>query len=474
MTATRMDTVIEEISDYVLHQEIDSSEAFTTAGHVLLDTIGCGILALSYPECTKLLGPIVPGTAVPNGSRVPGTPFVLDPVLAAFNIGCINRWLDYNDTWLAAEWGHPSDNLGGILAAADYISRVRLAEGKEPLTVRDVLDAIIRAHEIQGVLALENSLNRVGLDHVLFVKVATTAVCAKLLGGTKEEINNAVSHAWLDNSSLRTYRHAPNTGSRKSWAAGDAASRGVYLALMALKGEMGYPTALTAPGWGFQDVLFNGQDIKLARPLQSYVMENVLFKVSYPAEFHAQTAAECAVLLHPEVQDRIEDIDRITIQTHESAIRIIDKKGPLKNPADRDHCLQYITAVGLIFGDITADHYEQETASDPRIDILRGKMEVTEHKVYSEDYLKPDKRSISNAVQVHFKDGTSTERIECEYPLGHRFRREEAVPKILAKFSANIGTHFSAKQQYKIEEACKHHDRLQQMAVNEFMDLFCV
>ncbi|MCP6681122.1 2-methylcitrate dehydratase [Bacillus nakamurai] len=475
MTATRrMDTVIEEITDYVLHQEIDSSEAFTTAGHVLIDTLGCGILALSYPECTKLLGPIVPGTAVPNGSRVPGTPFVLDPVLAAFNIGCINRWLDYNDTWLAAEWGHPSDNLGGILAAADYISRVRLADGKEPLTVRDVLDAMIRAHEIQGVLALENSLNRVGLDHVLFVKVATTAVCAKLLGGTKEEISNAISHAWLDNSSLRTYRHAPNTGSRKSWAAGDATSRGVYLALMALKGEMGYPTALTAPGWGFQDVLFNRQEIKLARPLQSYVMENVLFKVSYPAEFHAQTAAECAVLLHPEVKERIEDIDRITIQTHESAIRIIDKKGPLNNPADRDHCLQYITAVGLIFGDITADHYEQETASDPRIDILRGKMEVTEHKAYSEDYLKPEKRSISNAVQVHFKDGTSTERIECEYPLGHRFRREEAVPKILAKFSANISTHFSSKQQDKIEDACKHHDRLQQMAVNEFMDLFCV
>lgn len=475
MTATcRMDMVIEEITDYVLHQEIDSSEAFTTAGHVLLDTIGCGILALSYPECTKLLGPIVPGTTVPNGSRVPGTPFVLDPVLAAFNIGCINRWLDYNDTWLAAEWGHPSDNLGGILAAADYISRVRLTEGKEPLTVRDVLDAMIRAHEIQGVLALENSLNRVGLDHVLFVKVATAAVCAKLLGGAKEEINNAVSHAWLDNSSLRTYRHAPNTGSRKSWAAGDATSRGVYLALMALKGEMGYPTALTAPDWGFQDVLFNGQEIKLARPLQSYVMENVLFKVSYPAEFHAQTAAECAVLLHPEVKERIEDIDRITIETHESAIRIIDKKGPLKNPADRDHCLQYITAAGLIFGDITADHYEQETASDPRIDTLRGKMEVTEHKAYSEDYLNPDKRSISNAVQVHFKDGTSTERIECEYPLGHRFRREEAVPKIRAKFSANISTHFSAKQQHKIEEACKQHDRLQQMAVNEFMDLFCL
>ncbi|ARJ75627.1 2-methylcitrate dehydratase [Bacillus velezensis] len=470
----RMDAVIEEISDYVLHQEIDSSEAFTTAGHVLLDTIGCGILALSYPECTKLLGPIVPGTSVPNGSRVPGTPFVLDPVTAAFNIGCINRWLDYNDTWLAAEWGHPSDNLGGILACADYISRVRISGGKEPLTVRDVLCAMIKAHEIQGILALENSLNRVGLDHVLFVKVATAAVCAQMLGGSREEINNAVSHAWIDNSSLRTYRHAPNTGSRKSWAAGDATSRGVYLALMAQKGEMGYPTALTASGWGFQDVLFNRQEMKLARPLGSYVMENVLFKVSYPAEFHAQTAAECAVRLHPEVKDRIEDIDRITIMTHESAIRIIDKKGPLHNPADRDHCLQYITAIGLLFGDITADHYEEETASDPRIDTLRSKMEVTEHKAYSKDYLDPNKRSISNAVQVHFTDGTATGRIECEYPLGHRFRRKEAVPKILAKFSANISTHFSLKQQRKIEEACEHSGRMQKLSVSEFIDLFLV
>ncbi|MCY7976847.1 bifunctional 2-methylcitrate dehydratase/aconitate hydratase [Bacillus inaquosorum] len=470
----KTDRVIEEITDYVLEKEISSSEAYTTAGRVLLDTLGCGILALRYPECTKLLGPIVPGTIVPNGSKVPGTSYVLDPVKAAFNIGCMIRWLDYNDTWLAAEWGHPSDNLGGILAVADYVSRVRLSEGKEPLTVRDVLEMMIKAHEIQGVLALENSLNRVGLDHVLFVKVATAAVAAKLLGGGREEIKNALSNAWIDNAALRTYRHSPNTGSRKSWAAGDATSRGVHLALMALKGEMGYPTALSAPGWGFQDVLFNKQEIKLARPLDAYVMENVLFKVSYPAEFHAQTAAECAVILHPQVKDRIDEIDRVVIRTHESAIRIIDKKGPLHNPADRDHCLQYITAIGLLFGDITAQHYEAETAIDPRIDKLRGKMEVTENKVYTEDYLKPDKRSISNAVQIHFKDGTSTEMVECEFPLGHRFRRDEAVPKLLEKFSANLKTHFSDKQYKHIYEHCTNYETLQTMRVNEFVDMFCM
>ncbi|HEY4550543.1 MAG TPA: 2-methylcitrate dehydratase, partial [Bacillus sp. (in: firmicutes)] len=379
----QIDQLLEDVTEYVLNKEISSVEALETARYVLLDTLGCGILALNYPECTKLMGPIVPGTVVPNGSRVPGTSYVLDPVRGAFNIGCMIRWLDYNDTWLAAEWGHPSDNLGGILAVADYISRVRVSEGKDPLTMNTVLESMIKAHEIQGVLALENSLNRVGLDHVLFVKVATTAVVAKLLGGTKEEITNALSHAWIDNSSLRTYRHAPNTGSRKSWAAGDATSRGVHLALIALKGEMGYKTALSAPGWGFQDVLFNKQELKLARPLDSYVMENVLFKVSYPAEFHAQTAAECAVQLHPEVINRLDEIDRITITTHESAIRIIDKEGPLNNPADRDHCIQYITAIGLIFGDIVADHYEDETASDPRVDRLRDKMVVVENKQYS-------------------------------------------------------------------------------------------
>ncbi|WP_396126533.1 2-methylcitrate dehydratase [Brevibacillus laterosporus] len=472
MEINKTDELIEQITDYVLHKRITSLEAFETARNVLLDTLGCGILALSYPDCTKLLGPIVPGTVVPNGCRVPGTSFVLDPVRGAFNIGCIIRWLDYNDTWLAAEWGHPSDNLGGILAVADYISRVRISEGKQSLTMHQVLESMIKAHEIQGVLALENSLNRVGLDHVLFVKIATTAVVAQMLGGTREEINNALSNAWLDNSSLRTYRHAPNTGSRKSWAAGDATSRGVQLAMMALKGEMGYPTALTAPGWGFQDVLFNKQELKLARPLDAYVMENVLFKVSYPAEFHAQTAAECAIKLHPEVMARFDEIDSITITTHESAIRIIDKVGPLNNPADRDHCLQYITAIGLLFGDIKADHYEDLAASDPRIDILRNKMVVVENKQYSIDYLEPSKRSIANAVQVHYKDGSSSEQIECEYPLGHRFRRGEAIPKIIEKFVENVRTHYSQKQVRKIKEACMDSERVKSMAVTEFIELF--
>lgn len=468
----KTDILLENIADYVLEKEIVSEEAYQTARYVLLDTLGCGILALNYPECTKLLGPVVPGTVVPNGTRVPGTSFVLDPVRGAFNIGCMIRWLDYNDTWLAAEWGHPSDNLGGILAVADYLSQVRLSEGKEPLKVRDVLEMMIKAHEIQGILALENSLNRVGLDHVLFVKVATTAVAAKMLGGSRKEIINAVSNAWIDNSSLRTYRHAPNTGSRKSWAAGDATSRGVQLALMAIKGEMGYPQALSAPGWGFQDVLFKEKELKLARKLDSYVMENVLFKVSYAAEFHAQTAAECAVKLHKQVSGRLNEIDRITITTHESAIRIIDKKGPLHNPADRDHCLQYITAIGLLKGDIRAEFYEDEIANDKRIDELRDKMEVIENKQYSVDYLDPNKRSIANAVQVHYIDGTSSEFVECEYPLGHRFRRDEAIPKIIEKFSSNLKTQFPAGQQRKIEEAVSNQESLEKMNVNEFVTLF--
>lgn len=469
---TKTDQLLEEITDYVLNKDITSTEAYTTARYVLLDTLGCGILALNYPECTKLLGPIVPGTVVPHGTRVPGTSHVLDPVQGAFNIGAMIRWLDYNDTWLAAEWGHPSDNLGGILAVADYISQLRVAKGQSPLLIDDVLEMMIKAHEIQGVLALENSLNRVGLDHVLFVKIATTAVVTKMLGGGREEINNALSNAWIDNSSLRTYRHAPNTGSRKSWAAGDATSRAVFLSLLAVKGEMGYQSALTAPGWGFQDVLFNKQTLILARPLDSYVMENVLFKVSYPAEFHAQTAAEAAVALHPKVKDRLNEIDRIEIITHESAIRIIDKKGPLHNPADRDHCLQYITAIGLLKGDITAEDYEDEVAADPIIDRLREKMLVTENKAYTKDYLDPNKRSIANAVQVHFKDGTATEKVECEYPLGHRFRREEAFPKIIAKFSANLATHYTEKQRKKIEEVCLNQDKIGSIHVNEFMELF--
>ncbi|MFJ7914155.1 MULTISPECIES: 2-methylcitrate dehydratase [unclassified Lysinibacillus] len=469
---SKTDQLLTDITDYVLNTTITSEEAYETAHYVLLDTIGCGILALQYPECTKLLGPVVPGTVVPNGTRVPGTSYVLDPVKGAFNIGCMIRWLDYNDTWLAAEWGHPSDNLGGILAVADYLSRVRIAEGKEPLKIKDVLEMMIKAHEIQGVLALENSLNRVGLDHVLYVKIATTAVVTKALGGTRQEIINALSNAWIDNSSLRTYRHAPNTGSRKSWAAGDATSRAVQLAMMAVQGEMGYATALSAPGWGFQDVLFNKQELKLARPLTSYVMENVLFKVSFPAEFHAQTAAECAVHLHHEVTNRLDDIEKVVITTHESAIRIIDKEGPLNNPADRDHCIQYITAIGLIYGDIIADHYEDDVAADPRIDELRNKMVVVEDSQYTIDYLDPEKRSIANAVQVYYKDGTSSELVACEYPLGHRFRREEAFPKIIDKFQQNISTHYCQKQLSKINELCANKEILENSAVHEFVDLF--
>lgn len=469
------DVILTKIADYVLDYEITSEEAYRTAHYILLDTIGCGILALDYPECTKLLGPVVPGTVVPNGTRVPGTTFELDPIRGAFNIGCMIRWLDYNDTWLAAEWGHPSDNLGGILAVADFLSRQRLSVGKEPVKMIEVLEMMIKAHEIQGILALDNSLNRVGLDHVLFVKVATTAVTAKMLGATKEEVIHALSLAWVDNSALRTYRHAPNTGSRKSWAAGDATSRGVQLAMMAVKGEMGYNSVLSAPNWGFEDVLFKGQKITLQRELSAYVMENVLFKVSYPAEFHAQTAAECAVLLYQngDVND-LDHIDRVTITTHESAIRIIDKTGPLHNPADRDHCIQYITAIGLIKGNIRAEDYEDDVASDPRVDSLREKMQVVEDHQYSKDYLDPNKRSIANAVQIHYKDGTSSEKIECEYPLGHRFRRDEAIPKVLQKFEYNIKTHFSNKAQTSIARAVSNQEGLKEMPVNEFMNLFII
>lgn len=463
------DKVLETIAEYVLNYRVKSEAALETARYVLMDTLGCGFLAMRYPECAKHLGPIVPGTIVPNGSRVPGTQFELDPVQAAFNIGCVNRWLDYNDTWLAAEWGHPSDNIGGILAAADYVSRSRISEGKELLTVHDVLEAIVKAHEIQGVLALSNSLNRQGLDHVLFVKVATTAVVTAMLGGTKLEIIHALSNAWIDSSSLRTYRHFPNTGSRKSWAAGDATSRGVRLAMMAIKGEMGYQTALTAPNWGFQDVLFGGKEITLSKDLGSYVIENILFKISYPAEFHGQTAAECAVELHPNIIIHLDKIEKIVITSNESAIRIIDKKGPLQNPADRDHCIQYIIAIGLLFGTIHADHYEDETSLDPRIDTLREKMEIIESKQFSEDYLDPNKRSIANAIQIFLKDGSSTKNVVREYPIGHRFRRNEGIPLLLDKFKNNLETRFPQKQVQKIYQLCTNQEKLCQTNVNDFM-----
>jgi 2-methylcitrate dehydratase len=461
------DALLGEIADYVLSDAPRSEEARSIARYCLMDTLGCGILALGFPACTKLLGPVVPGAELARGARVPGTRYELEPVAAAFNIGAMIRWLDFNDTWLAAEWGHPSDNLGAILAVSDYLAR-----RGAPLTMADVLTAMIRAHEIQGVLALNHSFNRVGLDHVLLVRIASTAVATRLLGGTRAEIVNAVSNAWLDGGALRTYRHAPNTGSRKSWAAGDATSRGVRHALLARAGEMGYPSALTAKGWGFQDVLFKGKAIALERALGSYVMENVLFKISFPAEFHAQTAVEAALKLHAIVAPRIADIVRITIETQEAAMRIIDKTGPLANPADRDHCLQYMVAVPLLLGRLTAEDYEDAVASDPRIDALRAKMVVTENAELSRDYLDPDKRAIGNAVQVWFADGTRTARVAIDYPIGHRRRRAEGIPQLVAKFERNLATLFGAKQRAAIAAACAEQGRLEALPVEEFMALW--
>ncbi len=465
------DKVLVDIVDYVTRYKITSKEAYATAHYCLLDTLGCGFEALTYPACTKLMGPIVPGTVVPHGARVPGTSFVLDPVQAAFNIGAMIRWLDFNDTWLAAEWGHPSDNLGGILAVADWLSRNNVAAGRPPLTIKDVLTGMIKAHEIQGVIALENSFNRVGLDHVVLVKVASTAVVAQMLGLTRDEIVNAVSLAWVDGQSLRTYRHSPNTGSRKSWAAGDATSRAVRLALIARTGEMGYPSVLTAKTWGFYDVLFKGNAFKFQRPYGSYVMENVLFKISFPAEFHAQTAVECAMHLHPLVKERLDDIERITIRTHESAIRIIDKKGPLDNPADRDHCIQYMVAVPMIHGRLTAPDYEDGVARDPRIDALRAKMFCVEDKQFSKDYHDPDKRSIANAITVRFKDGSKTKEVVVEYPIGHRRRRKEGMPVLIEKFKTNLARRFPEKQRAAILDAALDAGKLSAMPVNEFVDL---
>src|SRR5216683_1802121 len=457
----KADKVLADIADYVGKYEIESAEAYNTARLCLMDTLGCGLEALEYAACTKLLGPLVPGTAVQNGARVPGTQFQLDPVQAAFNIGAMIRWLDFNDTWLAAEWGHPSDNLGGILATADWLSRNAVATGKKPLTMKDVLIGMIKAHEIQGCIALENSFNKVGLDHVLLVKLASTAVVGQMIGLTRDELINAVSLAFVDGHSLRTYRHAPNTGSRKSWAAGEATSRAVRLALIAKTGEMGYPSVLTARTWGFYDVLFRGKSFRFQRPFGSYVMENVLFKISYPAEFHAQTAAEVAMQLHPLVKNRIDEIKRIRIRTHEAAIRIIDKKGPLANPADRDHCIQYMVAVPLIFGRLTAADYEDDVANDPRIDRLRDKMVCVEDRQFSKDYLDPDKRSIANAITIEFKDGSKLEEVVCEYPIGHRRRRKDGVPLLEAKFRTNLSRRFPKERREAILELCQDQGRLE-------------
>jgi len=481
------DQAIQDIADYVLNYKVESSDALDTARNCLMDTLGCGLLALRFPECTKHLGPMVEGTAVPHGARVPGTSFRLDPVKAAWDIGCIIRWLDFNDTWLAAEWGHPSDNLGGILAVADYMAQTQVANGKSPMVMGEVLEAMVLAHEIQGVLALENSFNRVGLCHVLLVRVATTAVVCKMQGGNREQIMAAISHAWVDGSALRTYRHAPNAGSRKSWAAGDATSRGVRLADIALRGEMGIPGVLSAPQWGFYDVSFSQTNKDLAlkpeadrafsfqRAYGSYVMENILFKISFPAEFHSQTACEAAVILHEQVKERLDQIARIELTTHESAIRIISKVGGLANPADRDHCLQYMTAVALIFGGLVAEHYEDEFhAAHPEIDRIREKMQVLEDSRYSAEYLDPEKRSIANAVQVFFNDGTSTDKVEIEYPLGHKRRRAEGIPVLEDKFKANLLTKFTQQQSAQIFDVCKDQTALASMPVNQFMDMFTV
>ena len=472
------DKVLVDIAEYALGYEVKSELALKTAQHCLMDTLGCGLEALEYPACTKLLGPIVPGTVVPNGARVPGTSYELDPVQAAFNIGAMIRWLDFNDTWLAAEWGHPSDNLGGILAVADWLSRVAVAEGREPLTMRRVLEAMIKAHEIQGCLALENSFNKVGLDHVVLVKVASTAVVSWLLGLTREQTINALSLAWVDGQSLRTYRHAPNTGSRKSWAAGDATSRAVRLALMAKAGEMGYPSALSAKVWGFYDVSFRGQEFRFQRPYGEYVMENVLFKVSYPAEFHAQTAVEAAVALNKELAARglnASAIKKIELRTHEACLRIIDKKGPLANPADRDHCVQYMIAVPLLFGRLTAADYEDALALDPkwgkRIDGLRDITECSEVPQFTQDYHDPAMRSIANSLRLVLEDGSELERT-VEFPIGHRRRRAEGLPLLVEKFRTNLKRRFAEEQQERILEASLDRGRLEGMAVSEYVDLY--
>jgi 2-methylcitrate dehydratase len=470
------DKVITDIADYALEYEVTSDLAYTTARYCLMDTLGCGLEALEYPACTKLLGPIVPGTVVPHGARVPGTGYVLDPVQAAFNIGAMIRWLDFNDTWLAAEWGHPSDNLGGILATADWLSRVGLADGGSALRMQQVLTAMIKAHEIQGCIALENSFNRVGLDHVLLVKVASTAVVCGLLGMTREQTIAAISLAWVDGQSLRTYRHAPNTGSRKSWAAGDATSRAVRLALMARAGEMGYPTALTAKTWGFYDVSFGGQEFKFQRPYGSYVMENVLFKVSYPAEFHAQTAVEAAMTLRTrlvQMGKSAADIRRITIHTHEACLRIIDKKGPLNNPADRDHCVQYMIAIPLLSGRLTAADYEDDVATDPRIDALRAKVECVEEPQFTADYHNPEKRSIANRLRAELDDGTVLEEM-VEYPIGHKRRRDEGMPLLVEKFKRNLRRRFADEQAQRILDVSLDAERLAAMPVHEYVDLYVV
>ncbi len=469
------DELLSKIAKYTLNYEINSSLAYETARYCLMDTIGCGLLALNFPACTKLLGPVVEGAEFrPLGAKIPGTSYQLEPERAAFNIGAMVRWLDFNDTWLAAEWGHPSDNLGAIWAVADYISRKNISVGENPLLVRDVLTMMIKAHEIQGVLALDNCFNEVGLDHVLLVRIASTAVACTMLGGSFEEVRNAISNAFIDGGALRTYRHAPNTGSRKSWAAGDASSRGVNLALKALSGEMGYPSALSAKFWGFEDVKMKGKKLTIPQEFGSYVMENILFKISFPAEFHAQTAVECALKLHNEVKDKLDSIEKIIITTQESGHRIINKVGKLANPADRDHCIQYMVAVPLVFGRLVAEDYEDNIANDVRIDMLRNKMAIEVDDRYTSEYLQANKRSIANAVQIFYKDGNKSQKIEIEYPIGHKRRRNEGIPVLVEKFKRNIALKLSPKKCKSIEEICNNQEQLEAMPFNEFSDLFAL
>jgi 2-methylcitrate dehydratase len=463
------DALLTAIADYALSYQEPSELAKETAYYCLMDTLGCGFQALAYAACTRMMGPVVPGAQLKGGARVPGTAYELDPVTAAFNIGTMIRWLDFNDTWLAAEWGHPSDNLGAILATADYLARAGAVQGKTPLPVSRVLAGMIQAHEIQGILALENSFNRVGLDHVLLVRVASTAVVTALLGGTREQVINALSNAWIDGGALRTYRHAPNTGSRKSWAAGDATSRAVWHGLIALRGEMGYPSALSAKTWGYYDVLYKGKSFSVPQPFGSYVMENVLFKISYPAEFHAQTAVEAAMALHAQVAGKLDQIERIVIETQEPGVRIIDKTGPLSNPADRDHCIQYMVAVPLIYGRLQASDYEDAIANDPRIDALRSKMQVQENASFTRDYYDAAKRYIGNAVQVFFKGGAHTHRVSVDYPIGHRLRRAEGLPLLRQKFQAAVQNHFAAAQAHNIIQLFADRASLQDMPVNDLM-----
>lgn len=469
------DELLTKIARYASDFEIKSDLAYETAKYCLMDTIGTGLLALNFPACTKLLGPVVEGAEFrPLGAKIPGTSYQLEPERAAFNVGAMVRWLDFNDTWLAAEWGHPSDNLGAIWAVCDYMSRKNISQGKKPLSVKYALTAMIKAHEIQGVLALENCFNKVGLDHVLLVRIASTAVACKLLGGSFEEIRNALSHAFIDGGALRTYRHAPNTGSRKSWAAGDASSRGVNLALKALSGEMGYPSALSAKFWGFEDVKMRGAKLSIPQEFSSYVMENVLFKISFPAEFHAQTAVECALKLHDEVKDRLDDVEKIIITTQESGHRIINKTGELSNPADRDHCIQYMVAVPLIFGRLRAEDYEDSVAKDPRIDTLRAKMSVEVDDRYTKEYLQSDKRSIANAVQIFYKDGSKSQKVEVEYPIGHKRRRSEGIPLLIKKFESNLAGRLSPKKCELINKLFADQKMLENTAFNEFSDLFAL